>query len=108
MEDNLILRMIQIGTVTAVDAANRKARVTFQDTGITSDWLAVLQRQGEQVAVAEDGLHSHTCTDGDTNATGKHSHPGTAVTAWIPEVNSVVLVVFPPVRDSKGYIIGRL
>lgn len=34
--------LVRIGTVTDVDAAKRLARVKYQDTGITSDWLYAL------------------------------------------------------------------
>ena len=36
---NILSRLVQTGTVTAVDSAKRRARVKFKDTGIISDWL---------------------------------------------------------------------
>ena len=43
--ENILENLVRVGTVTDVDGAGR-CRVKFQDTGITSDWLAVLQRPG--------------------------------------------------------------
>ena len=43
---NILSRLVQTGTVTAVDSAKRRARVKFKDTGIISDWLYVLQHHG--------------------------------------------------------------
>ena len=43
---NILSRLVQTGTVTAVDSAKRRARVKFKDTGIISDWLYVLQHYG--------------------------------------------------------------
>ena len=34
---NILSRLVQTGTVTAVDSAKRRARVKFKDTGIISD-----------------------------------------------------------------------
>ena len=33
---NILSRLVQTGTVTAVDSAKRRARVKFKDTGIIS------------------------------------------------------------------------
>ena len=39
--------MVRVGTVTAVDAKAKKARVLYEDMNFTSDWLAVLQNGQE-------------------------------------------------------------
>lgn len=109
MDDSIISRMIQIGTVT--DVSGKKARVKFQNTDITSDWLPVLQRTGEIVEVKSNGSHSHTITcsgegcSPQSNTTGAHVHQA-AVTIWAPKVNDTVVVVFLPVFNSDGFIIG--
>lgn len=70
MQDELIERMMQIGTVTSVDG--RRCRVKFPETGITSGWMPVIQ-----------------------NGTG-----------WMPGINDSVLVLYRPVFNSDGIVMG--
>ena len=42
MEEELFSRLVQIGTVSALDNARRMARVIFTETGHTSGWLKLL------------------------------------------------------------------
>lgn len=87
-------RLIQIGTVTVVDHDAGKVRVKFPDTGLTSDWLCVLNNAPTvAVTAAED-------TDG-------HRH-GTTVFRWMPAVNDTVLVLYLPVFNSDGFVIGGI
>lgn len=44
--EKVLLNLVRLGTVTAVDKPKRRARVKFQDSGITSGWLPVLQTGG--------------------------------------------------------------
>ncbi len=44
--EKILLNLVRLGTVTAVDAKKRRARVKFQDSGIISDWLPVVQSGG--------------------------------------------------------------
>lgn len=93
MDDRIISRMIQIGTVMAVQGT--KARVRHEDTGIISDWLPILQRTNEVVTVktgyGPDG-HTHQAS----------------VTSWVPQVNEKVVTVYLPMENSDGFIIGRI
>lgn len=54
---NILSRLVQTGTVTAVDSAKRRARVKFKDTGIISDWLYVLQHYGANFYIKPDAKH---------------------------------------------------
>lgn len=132
--DEILERLVQIGTVTAVDAEGRKARVKFQDTGITSDWLCVLQR-GTSVTVEAAGQHTHEVklsvktdegsqdeaengkgeTERETTGTASgttseepaHEHE-ISITCWVPNINDTVLVLYLPVFNSDGYILGGI
>lgn len=116
MDENVIARMVQVGIVTVVDPAEHKCRVKFPDTGLTSDWLRVL-RQTPGVSVNDGGAHSHTGSasvgGGDHSHTASvtidgadaHSH-GASVTAWMPRVNDTVVVIYIPVFNSDGFVIG--
>ena len=73
MDSEVILsRMVQIGTVSAVDHSRRMVRVIFKETCHTSSWLKVLSSCG------------------------------------IPEVNDQVLVLYLPVLNGDGFILGGI
>ena len=112
-------RLIQVGTVTAVDPDAHKVRVKFQDTGITSDWLSVL-KNGPSVSIGPAGGHSHggsisvSSTDGHSHEASvsieqadEHWHTA-SVSLWMPGVNDTVLVVYLPVFNSDGFVIGGI
>lgn len=40
--ETVLKNLVRVGTVTAVDETKGTVRVKFQDTGLPSDWLAVL------------------------------------------------------------------
>ena len=40
--DTNLEKLVRLGTVTAVDAGKRQARVKYEDTGSLSGWLYVL------------------------------------------------------------------
>lgn len=92
MEERLIKRMIQIGTVTDLDASGLKVRVLFKASGMTSGWLPVLQHTGASLNI--------TTADG-------HTHTGSTVNSWMPRINDTVLCLYPPIAGSDGYVIGR-
>ena len=113
MDESIIKRMIQLGTVTALDEGKKKGRVIFQDTGITSDWLYVLQYPGMGIEVTPDGGHTHTITDtytggGSASTEPDHDHSGTTTTAWMPVINDTVLVLYLPIFNSDGFILGKV
>lgn len=83
-------RLIQIGTVAGVNGT--KARVFFQGTGMTSDWLYVLQRTGETVTVQTADGHTHKAEAG----------------TWIPSIGDNVLVAYLPVSGADGFILGKI
>lgn len=114
-----IERLIQVGTVTAVDHATHKVRVKFLDTGLTSDWLSVL-KNAPSVSIGTAGAHSHggsvsvDAADGHTHSASAsidksedHNHT-TSVSLWMPGVNDTVLVVYLPVFNSDGFVIGGI
>lgn len=92
-QQNILSRLVQTGTVTAVDSAKRKARVKFKDTGIISDWLYVLQHYGANFYIEPDAKHTHEITDtftggGSASEYPAHDHlPGSHLTYWMPKVN---------------------
>lgn len=106
MMSNTFNRLFQLGRVTVVDEAKLKARVLFPDSGMTSDWLTVLQHKGTKITVKPDGAHSHSCPEGSTSTDGVHEHKETISTTWMPVINDMVLVAYLPYKDSAGFILG--
>ena len=86
-QESSLSGLVQVGIVAAV--SGRLARVKLPETGETSGWLAVL---GAPPVVAVQGEHGHSA----------------AVTAWMPRVNQRVLVLFRPVENGGGFVLGGL
>ena len=109
---NILSRLVQTGTVTAVDSAKRRARVKFKDTGIISDWLYVLQHHGANFYIKPDAKHTHEITDtftggGTASEFPDHDHlPGSHLTYWMPKVNDRVLCLYLPVFNGDGFVLG--
>lgn len=78
-------RIVRIGTVTAVNGSS--VRVKYADVNMTSGWLPVLQHTGAPVITAEG-----TCYTG----------------TWMPKINDTVLVLYIPVFNSNGFVLGAI
>lgn len=89
----VLSRLVQWGAVTAVDKEAKKARVYFEDTSVSSDWLPVLQRTQTNVTIIPDGRPAH-------------SHPDSYAADWTPNIGDAVLVLFLPVARADGFILG--
>ncbi len=106
--ENILANLVRIGVVSAVDIGTRKARVIFKDKGFTSGWLHVLQHHGAGVCVKENGDHTHDITGGGTASTaGLHDHIAN-VTYWMPVLNETVVVLYLPVFNADGFILGGI
>lgn len=99
-----IERLVQVGTVTAVDTSNNRARVKFRDVDMTSDWLYVLQRPDTQLS-----LNSEVKTEGESSDElyADVTVNGTAE-KWLPKINDTVVVLYLPVFNSDGFILGAV
>lgn len=104
-----VANIVRIGTVTAVNPSKRQARVKFKDSDLTSGWLSVLQHYGSGVSVADDGKHEHEVdTGGIAKEVEDHDHKGSCVTYWMPRLDDIVLVLYLPVFQGDGYIVGGI
>lgn len=108
MDEVSLSSVVRIGTVTAIDGL--KVRVKFQDAGITSGWLYVLQRQDGVVYVDGNGSHKHDIQDtysggGSSSAAGWHGH-GARTGPWVPKINDTVLCLYLPVFNGDGFVLG--
>lgn len=105
--EKILGNLVRIGTVTAVNLGKRQARVKFEDSGITSGWLAVLATppyipsyDGPQRTEYESG------GSGDA-AFANHKHD-LIIKPWMPKVNDCVLTLYLPVFNGDGFILGRI
>ena len=106
--ENILSNLVRIGTVSAVDAEGKKARVIFGDKGgITSGWLYVLQHHGAAVDVKESESHTHTIGEETTNASGEHTHVS-VVSDWMPKINDMVVALYLPDFNGDGFILGAI
>ena len=101
----ILNNIVRVGTVRAVDAEKRMAQVWYGDLGIVSGWLHVVQFFCAGVDVAPDGGHSHS---GEVPGEPAHAHCGTAVAGGMPAVDARVLVLYMPVFNGDGFILGGL
>lgn len=76
--ENIVARMVQIGRVSSVNETGRRVRVILSETGIVSDWLPFLSRF-------------------------RHDLPD-----QLPKVNDRVVVLYLPVADGDGFVLGVL
>lgn len=107
--ENILAGLVRIGTVTATKGS--MVRVKFRDGDMTSGWLYVLQRSGGGVSVPPDGGHTHQITDtytggGQASTQLNHAHAGTVTGGWMPNINDTVLVIYLPVWQGDGFILG--
>ncbi len=99
--------LVRVGTVTDVDNAKHLARAKFLGEGFTSGWLYVLNNkpfipgynQAQQTNAQAGG-------SGYTEFTS-HTHSLT-INQWMPAINDKVLVLYLPVWNADGFILGGI
>jgi len=106
MDENILQNLVRIGTVSSVDNSKNMARVIFKDKNIVSGWLRVLQQPFPTVSIVQSGLHSHEISGSSTTETdGEHGHEAN-ISFWMPHINDTVLVLYLPVFNGDGFILG--
>lgn len=108
MDENILANLVRIGTVSSVDNAKQVVRVIYEDKDIVSGWLHVLQRPNTGVYIKPEGNHSHDISGGGkTEINGEHDHKA-STTNWMPRVNDTVLVLYLPVFNGDGFVLGAI
>lgn len=107
-------------------------RVKFEDTGITSGWLPVMQHYKAIVYTEEAGLHDHQFThpapyplkilntqngtrqiwDEEEKVTGadnstNHQHKSHVVW-WVPAIDDIVICLYLPCFNADGFVLGGI
>lgn len=99
--------IVREGTVTAVNNDKRIAKVWFDALGIDSGWLPVL--------INRDFIPDHDVPQRTEYVAGgsgdaayeKHAHP-LQIKPYMPKVNEKVLVLYFPVFNGNGVILGGI
>ena len=105
--NNVVSGMVRIGKVTDVSNDKLQARVLYQDSGMTSDWLQVVKN-----FPFIPGYDVPQRTEFESGGSGeaafeRHKHD-LIIKPWMPKINEIVLVIYLPVRDGDGFILGSL
>lgn len=108
MDHDILRRLVQVGTVTDIDLAKHRARVKFQDTGITSDWLHVLDTHPHipDFDPADQRTEYESGGSGDP-AFESHKHD-LVIRQWMPHINDTVVCLYLPIFNSDGFVIGGI
>lgn len=95
----VLARLVQVGTVTVVDKAKHRARVKFQKTGITSGWCHILDNHPH--------IPDYDPAPQVTEVAADHRH-GLVIKQWLPNVGDTVVVLYLPCWNSDGFVIGGI
>lgn len=97
--------IVREGKVTAVDNGKRIAKVWFDSMGIESDWLPVL--------ITRDFIPDYDVPQRTEFEAGGSGDPAFAshkhdliIKPYMPKVNGLVLVLYFPVFNGDGVILG--
>ena len=97
--------IVREGKVTAVDNGKRIAKVWFDSMGIESDWLPVL--------ITRDFIPDYDVPQRTAFEAGGSGDPAFAshkhdliIKPYMPKVNDLVLVLYFPVFNGDGVILG--
>lgn len=105
--------LVRVGIVTAADEDKRLAQVYFQDTNLPSGWIPVL--------INRDVIHYYPYdvpqwtefeTEDKVPQAGEtryvpHRHK-VIIKPWMPKVNDQVVVLYEPIRDGRGFVLGGI
>lgn len=99
--------IVREGKVTAVDNGKRIAKVWFDSMGIESDWLPVL--------ITSDFIPDYDVPQRTEFEAGGSGDPAFAshkhdliIKPYMPKVNDLVLVLYFPVFNGDGVILGGI
>ena len=107
-QEKVLLNLVRVGTVTAIDNGKRMARVKFQDTGITSAWLKVLDNH-PHIPDYDPALQRTEYEEGGSgDATFANHKHNLVIKPWMPRVNDTVLVLYLPVSNGDGFVLGGI
>lgn len=107
-DNNAVLAgLVRVGKVTAVNNEKRLAQVLYEDTALPSGWLPVLITR-DYIPDYDGAQRTEFESGGSGDASfARHKHDLT-IRPWMPKVNDQVLVLYEPIRDGRGFILGGI
>ncbi|MDO4541184.1 MAG: hypothetical protein Q4B48_08885 [Syntrophomonadaceae bacterium] len=105
--DKILARLVQVGTVTVVDNDKHLARVKFQDTGLVSGWLHVLDNRSF-IPDYDVGQRTENRGGGSGDPAFESHNHDLIIKQWMPKVNATVVVLYLPIFNGDGFVIGGI
>lgn len=97
--------IVREGTVTAVNNDKRIAKVWFDALRIPSDWLPVLITRDFIPGYDAPQRTEYEAGGAGEAAYGRHKHD-LVIKPYMPKVNEKVLVLYFPIFNGDGVILG--
>lgn len=105
--EKILSNLVRVGIVTAVNNDKHLARVTFEDTKLPSGWLVVLDNRPFIPDYAAPQVTDKRAGGSGFPQYESHDHPLT-IKQWMPQINQPVLVLYLPVKNADGFILGGM
>lgn len=104
--EKVLSELVRIGDVTAIDNSKRIARVKFQDSGIISGWLAVLDTHPHIPDYDGEPQRTEYEEGGESEAKYERHKHALIIKPWMPLVGDKVVVLYLPVFNAHGFVLG--
>ncbi len=99
--------IVREGKVTAVDNGRRIAKVWFDALEIESDWMPVLINRDYIPGYDMPQRTEYEAGGAGAAAYESHKHD-LVIKPWMPRINDMVLVLYFPVFNGDGVILGSV
>ena len=99
--------LVRTGFVTDVDNTRHRARVKFPCEGFTSGWLYVLDNRPFIPGYGQTQQTESKSGGSGESSFASHSH-ALNIKQWMPAINGKVLVLYLPVFNADGFILGGI
>lgn len=106
--ENILKRLVRIGTVTDINNEKRIARVKYQDCNMTSGWLYVLDTHPHIPDYDPAPQQTNEKGGGSGEASYESHFHSLTIKPWMPLVNDTVLVLYLPVFNGDGFVLGGI
>ena len=105
--EKILSSLVRIGIVTAVNNDEYLARVRFDDQDLPSGWLIVLDNRPFIPYYDVPQRTEYEAGGSGDWAFQSHKHD-LIIKQWMPVVNQPVLVLYLPVKNADGFILGGI
>lgn len=99
--------IVRVGNVTAADDSKHIAKVWFDALGIESDWMPVLITRDYIPSYDGQQRTEYAAGGGGFGLYDSHAH-ALDIKPYMPKVNEKVLVLYFPIFNGDGVILGGI